>query len=117
LETLEIKLTDQTVARLEAAAERLGLTPEQLLEISLEEKLFRLDKDFLDAAQYTTLDKDVATISVQTCTRPSASTLMNQTSEKAFESCVEQMLLAKSPVYRTAWPACTTATITRCSTA
>jgi hypothetical protein len=62
LETLEIKLTDQTVARLEAAAERLGLTPEQLLEISLEEKLSRLDKDFLDAAQYTTLDKDVATI-------------------------------------------------------
>ena len=52
LETLEIKLTDQTVARLEAAAERLGLTPEQLLEISLEEKLSRLDKDFLDAAQY-----------------------------------------------------------------
>ncbi len=52
METLEIKLTDQTVARLEAAAERLGLTPEQLLEISLEEKLSRLDKDFLDAAQY-----------------------------------------------------------------
>jgi hypothetical protein len=52
LETLNIKLTDQTVARLEAAAERLGLTPEQLLEISLEEKLSRLDKDFLDAAQY-----------------------------------------------------------------
>ena len=49
---MEIKLTDQTVARLEAAAERLGLTPAQLLEISLEEKLFRLDKDFLDAAQY-----------------------------------------------------------------
>ena len=52
METLNIKLTDQTVARLEAAAERLGLTPEQLLEISLEEKLSRLDKDFLDAAQY-----------------------------------------------------------------
>ncbi|MFZ4987114.1 MAG: hypothetical protein ACOYLF_16800 [Blastocatellia bacterium] len=62
METLEIKLTDQTVARLKAAAERLGLTPEQLLEISLEEKLSRLDKDLLDAAQYTTLDKDVATI-------------------------------------------------------
>ncbi|NBO65027.1 MAG: hypothetical protein EBU88_09330 [Acidobacteria bacterium] len=62
MEKLEIKLTDQTLARLEAAAERLGLTPEQLLEISLEEKLSRLDKDLLDAAQYTTLDKDVATI-------------------------------------------------------
>lgn len=52
METLEIKLTHQTVARLEAAAGRLGLTPEQFLEISLEEKLSRLDKDFLDAAQY-----------------------------------------------------------------
>ena len=52
METLEIKLKDQTAARLEAAAERLGLTPVQLLEISIEEKLARLDKDFLDAAQY-----------------------------------------------------------------
>ena len=32
METLEIKLTDQTVVRLEAAAERPGLTPEQLSE-------------------------------------------------------------------------------------
>jgi len=52
MERLEVKLKDQTVARLEAAAEKLGLTPEQLLEISIEEKLARLDKDFLDAAQY-----------------------------------------------------------------
>ncbi|QQS49514.1 MAG: DNA-binding protein [Acidobacteriota bacterium] len=57
METLEVKLKDQTAARLEAAAERLGLTPEQLLEISIEEKLARLDKDFLDAAQYV-LDKN-----------------------------------------------------------
>jgi hypothetical protein len=32
METLEIKLTDQTVVRLEAPAERHGLTPEQLSE-------------------------------------------------------------------------------------
>ena len=57
METLEVKLKDQTAAKLEAAAERLGLTPEQLLEISVEEKLARLDKDFLDAAQYV-LDKN-----------------------------------------------------------
>lgn len=57
METLEIKLKDQTAARLEAAAERLGLTPEQLLEISIEEKLARLDEDFLAAAQYV-LDKN-----------------------------------------------------------
>ncbi|MGE3388320.1 MAG: DNA-binding protein [Bdellovibrionales bacterium] len=57
METLEVKLKDQTAARLEAAAERLGLTLEQLLEISVEEKLARLDKDFLDAAQYV-LDKN-----------------------------------------------------------
>ena len=46
-ETLEKKLKGQTAARVEAAAERLGLTPEQLLEISIEEKLARLDKEFL----------------------------------------------------------------------
>ncbi|QQS45157.1 MAG: DNA-binding protein [Acidobacteriota bacterium] len=57
METLEVKLKDQTAAKLEAAAERLGLTLEQLLEISIEEKLARLDKDFLDAAQYV-LDKN-----------------------------------------------------------
>ncbi|QQS45195.1 MAG: DNA-binding protein [Acidobacteriota bacterium] len=57
METLEVKLKDQTAARLEEAAERLGLTLEQLLEISVEEKLARLDKDFLDAAQYV-LDKN-----------------------------------------------------------
>lgn len=57
METLEIKLKDQTAARLEAAAERLGLTPEQLLEIIIEEKLARLDEDFLAAAQYV-LDKN-----------------------------------------------------------
>jgi len=57
MDTLEVKLKDQTAARLEEAAERLGLTLEQLLEISIEEKLARLDKDFLDAAQYV-LDKN-----------------------------------------------------------
>ncbi|QQS45203.1 MAG: DNA-binding protein [Acidobacteriota bacterium] len=57
METLEVKLKDQTAARLEEAAERLGLTLEQLLEISVEEKLARLDKDSLDAAQYV-LDKN-----------------------------------------------------------
>ena len=45
-------MNDQTATRLEAAAERLGLTPLQLLEISSEEKLARLGKDFLDAAKY-----------------------------------------------------------------
>ena len=48
METLEITLKGQTATRLEAAAETLGLTPLQLLEISIEEKLARLDKDFLD---------------------------------------------------------------------
>ena len=52
METLEITLKGQTATRLEAAAESLGLTPLQLLEISIEEKSARLDKDFLDAAKY-----------------------------------------------------------------
>jgi antitoxin FitA len=50
--TLEITLPDQTVMILEQVAQKLGLTLEQLLQISIEEKLARLDKDFLEAAAY-----------------------------------------------------------------
>lgn len=34
------------------AARKLGLTPEELARVSLEEKLDRLDEDFNAAAQY-----------------------------------------------------------------
>lgn len=52
MRTLEIELSDQTAANLQKAAQRLGLTLEQLLQISVEEKFARLDEDFRTAVQY-----------------------------------------------------------------
>ena len=50
--TLEIKLPDQTAARLQEAAQKLGVSPAELLCISLEEKLVQLNVDFQAAARY-----------------------------------------------------------------
>ena len=63
MKTLELNLSETTVAKLEEAAERLSLTAEQLAILSLEEKLeqlegqLRLDSQFKDAAKYV-LDKN-----------------------------------------------------------
>ena len=52
MKTLELELPEQTAVKLQEAAQKLGLTPEQLLQISVEEKLARLDAEFLKAAAY-----------------------------------------------------------------
>ena len=52
MSTLEITLPDATAARLREAAARLQVAPEQLVALSLEEKLARLDDDFHAAAAY-----------------------------------------------------------------
>ena len=52
MSTLEVKLTDEIAIQLQEAAQRLGVTPEELLRISLEEKLAQLDADFNHAADY-----------------------------------------------------------------
>ncbi len=52
MKTLEINLPEQTVSALANAAQKLGLTPEELLQISVEEKLARLEQEFLDATAY-----------------------------------------------------------------
>lgn len=52
MQTLEIQLTEQVAARLMEAAQRLGVSAEALLQASVEEKLARLDEDFLSAANY-----------------------------------------------------------------
>jgi antitoxin FitA len=52
MKTIEVSLPEPTAQRLEDAAERLGVTAEDLLRISVEEKLSRLDGDFSDAADY-----------------------------------------------------------------
>lgn len=52
MQTLEVELPDQTATKLQEAAKRLGITPESLAQISVEEMLARFDRDFLAAASY-----------------------------------------------------------------
>ena len=46
MKSLEVQLEEPTVDRLEAAAQKLGITSEELLRVSIEEKLERLDESF-----------------------------------------------------------------------
>jgi hypothetical protein len=57
MQTLEVRLSEQTAAKLQEAAQRLGVSLEDLLKISVEEKLARIEEDFLAAADYI-LDKN-----------------------------------------------------------
>lgn len=52
MKTLEINLPEPTAAKLEEAAGRMSVSPEQLLVISLEEKLDQLEAEFRAAADY-----------------------------------------------------------------
>jgi antitoxin FitA len=52
MKTLEVQLPEQTVSKLKEAAERLSISPEELLVLSLEEKLAQLDVEFQQAADY-----------------------------------------------------------------
>jgi len=52
MRTLEVELPDETAAKLHEAAEKLGMTPESLARITVEEMLARFDQDFLAAASY-----------------------------------------------------------------
>jgi len=52
MQSIAVQIPDQIVSRLEQAAKKLGLTVEQLLQISLEEKLARLDEEFQTAAEH-----------------------------------------------------------------
>ena len=52
METVEVKLPEQTVSKLKAAAERLSISPEELLILSLEEKLAQLESSFQQATDY-----------------------------------------------------------------
>ena len=49
MKTLEIQLSEQTASKLEKVAERLSLSPEELLVICVEEKLTQLDEEFRKA--------------------------------------------------------------------
>ncbi len=52
MKILELNLPEPTVAKLQEAAERLSVSPEELAILSLEEKLAQLDAQFKDAADY-----------------------------------------------------------------
>lgn len=52
MKTIEVNLTEQLVNRLEQAAQKMGIAPEDLLRISIEEKLAQFDENFQAAADY-----------------------------------------------------------------
>lgn len=52
MKTLELNLPEPTATNLEKAAERLNVSPEELLILSLEEKLAQLDAQFQNASEY-----------------------------------------------------------------
>lgn len=49
---LELELPETTVLKLQKAAERLGMPPEQLSILSIEEKLAQLEEEFGHSAEY-----------------------------------------------------------------
>jgi predicted transcriptional regulator len=52
MKTLEVQLPEQTLSKLKEVAERLRISPEALLVLSLEEKLAQLDVEFQQASDY-----------------------------------------------------------------
>ena len=52
MKTLELNLPEPTATKLEAAAELLNVSPEELAILSLEEKLAQLDEQFKSASDY-----------------------------------------------------------------
>lgn len=55
---LQVDLPDHVAARLAAAAERLNVTPEELLTMSVEEKLAQLEQEFDGTAEYVLTKND-----------------------------------------------------------
>ena len=52
MKTVEFELPEATASRLEDAAQKMGVSAEDLLRISVEEKLARLDETFQDTAEH-----------------------------------------------------------------
>jgi hypothetical protein len=52
MKTLEIQLPDQTALKLQQVAEHLRVSPEELLLLSIEEKLALLDEEFRSSVAY-----------------------------------------------------------------
>ena len=52
MKIVELPLPEDTAEKLERAAARLNLSPEELLVLSVEEKLAHLDEEFRRSADY-----------------------------------------------------------------
>jgi hypothetical protein len=52
MEIFELHLPEETAERLDQAAARLNLSPEELLVLSVQEKLANLDAEFRRSADY-----------------------------------------------------------------
>jgi len=50
METLTLQLSDDTAQRLEVLAEKLGVSPEEIVQAGLAEQLSRLDSEYQQAA-------------------------------------------------------------------
>lgn len=50
--TMQVELNERTIILLREVAQKLGVSPEELLKISVEEKLAQFDKNFIAAADY-----------------------------------------------------------------
>jgi hypothetical protein len=52
MRVLELQLPEQTASKLQEAAERLSVSPEQFLILSIEEKLAQLENEFRRSTEY-----------------------------------------------------------------
>ena len=52
MSTLSIELTEERMQNLRAAALRLGVAPEDLVRVSIDDLLSRPDEEFLTKAEY-----------------------------------------------------------------
>jgi predicted transcriptional regulator len=52
VKVLELRLSEQTASKLQEAAERLCVSPEQLSILSIEERLAQIEKEFRRSAEY-----------------------------------------------------------------
>ena len=51
MKTLTIQLSDETADRLESLAEQLGMSLEEVAQVSLDDQIKRLDREYDEAAE------------------------------------------------------------------
>jgi predicted transcriptional regulator len=51
MKTITLQLSNETAERLDALAERLGVSPEEIAQASIRDQLDQIDPEFEDAAE------------------------------------------------------------------